>query len=60
MTNGTAALIVVVGLFSAGSVRSQVADNLPYYVPLLPAVKAKAPVLTGFFPCSTDMPSKQN
>jgi glyoxylase-like metal-dependent hydrolase (beta-lactamase superfamily II) len=42
MTNGTAALIVVVGLFSAGSVRSQVADNLPYYVPLLPAVKAKA------------------
>jgi hypothetical protein len=42
MAKGTAALIVVLGLFSSGDAWSQAADSLPDYVPLLPAVKAKA------------------
>jgi glyoxylase-like metal-dependent hydrolase (beta-lactamase superfamily II) len=42
MTRGAAALIVFLGLFSSGNASSQTADNLPDYVPLLPAVKAKA------------------
>ena len=42
MAKGTAALIVVLGFFSASDAWSQAADNLPDYAPLLPAVKAKA------------------
>jgi len=42
MARGAAALIVFLGLFSSGTASSQTADNLPDYVPLLPAVKAKA------------------
>lgn len=42
MAKGTAALIVAIGLFWSGNVWCQATDNLPDYVPLLPAVKAKA------------------
>jgi glyoxylase-like metal-dependent hydrolase (beta-lactamase superfamily II) len=42
MVKGTAALLVVLGFFSGGNAWSQAVDDLPNYVPLLPAVKAKA------------------
>jgi glyoxylase-like metal-dependent hydrolase (beta-lactamase superfamily II) len=42
MALGTAVLIVVLGLFSAGKMWCQATGNLPDYVPLLPAAKAKA------------------
>jgi glyoxylase-like metal-dependent hydrolase (beta-lactamase superfamily II) len=42
MVKGTAVLTVFLGLFPSGNAWSQAADNLPDYVPLLPAVKAKA------------------
>lgn len=39
---GKVALIVALSLSSAGNAWGQASDNLPDYVPLLPAVKAKA------------------
>jgi hypothetical protein len=35
-------LIALLGVFSSENAWSQAPDNLPDYVPLLPAVKAKA------------------
>ncbi len=40
-----AMLIVVVGLILGATARAQTTDTLPDYVPLLPRVKAKAPVI---------------
>jgi glyoxylase-like metal-dependent hydrolase (beta-lactamase superfamily II) len=42
MAKATASLVVVLAFFSASNAWSQAADNLPDYVPLLPAVKSKA------------------
>jgi glyoxylase-like metal-dependent hydrolase (beta-lactamase superfamily II) len=42
MEKGIPALIALLGLFSSPNVWSQAPDNFPDYVPLLPAVKAKA------------------
>jgi hypothetical protein len=42
MAEKNVALMVVLGLLSVGNAWSQAADNLPDYVPLLPAVKVKA------------------
>jgi hypothetical protein len=42
MAKGIPALIALLGLFSSANAWSQAPDNLPDYVPLLPAVKAKA------------------
>jgi len=42
MVKRTAVLTVFLGLFSSGTAWSQAAETLPDFVPLLPAVKAKA------------------